>query len=148
MCTASLPLCSSNKIHSRTVGVLVVSIHIPSTLLHIRSLCRRPSYRRVRGTFRAWLRDSQSQDHTKREKREQLNSGQLVRLAGHGAALVTKFHVNGEFRNCDNCSFTGSVDIDTSKTTWHAMVLVWECERISWAKVGWLLLLQNRWDGK
>jgi hypothetical protein len=37
---------------------------------------------------------------------------------------VTKFHVDDEFRNSDEWSFTGSVEVDTSKTSGHAMTLL------------------------
>jgi hypothetical protein len=66
-------------------------------------------------------------------------------LTKFGAGLVTKFHVDDNFRDSDNFSFTGSVDIDTTKTTGHAMVLVGVRE--DKLGQGWFLL-QNWWEGK
>jgi hypothetical protein len=71
--------------------------------------------------------------------------GSFEYLAKYGAGLVTKFHVDDEFRDSDECSFTGSVEVDTSKTSGHAMVLVGVREDKSgqcW------LLLQKWWEGK
>jgi hypothetical protein len=66
-------------------------------------------------------------------------------LGIYGAGLVTKFHVDSEFRNSSNFTHTGSVDLDTSKATGHAMVLVGVREDKSGQ--GWLLL-QNWWEGR
>jgi hypothetical protein len=66
-------------------------------------------------------------------------------LRNHGAALLSEFHVDEDFRLVNKFSFTGSVKVDLEKTTWHAMVLVGVREDKSgqcW------LLVQNWWEGK
>jgi hypothetical protein len=66
-------------------------------------------------------------------------------LTQFGAGLVTKFHVDDNFRNSSNSSFSGTVAIDKTKTTGHAMVLVGV--RIEKSGQCWVLL-QNWWEGK
>jgi len=66
-------------------------------------------------------------------------------LKSYGAGLVTKFHVDEDFKAESKFSYTGQVTINDNKDTGHAMVLVGARKDASGQ---WWLLLQNWWATK